>query len=74
MAKIINIASMAVSILALAFFILGFYSGKLIALECITVFQLTFLSLLTIENISPTFASLQFLSYSCGYNLSLLPS
>jgi hypothetical protein len=72
MANTLSIIAMAMSISVIAFFILGFYSGKLIMLEWVTVFQLTFLSLLTLENLSPTFASLRFLSYSCGYSLSLL--
>jgi len=73
MANLLDLISKVMSILVFAFFIIGFYSSKLIMLEWITVFQLAFLSLLTMENLSPTFASLRFLSYSCGYSLSILP-
>lgn len=66
--------ALGTSCLALVLFILGYFSGKLIGLECITVFQLTFLSLLTFENLSPSFASLSLLSYSCGYNIKNMQS
>ena len=45
--KILEYLAMGTSVLALVLFLLGYFSGKLIGLECVTVFQLTFLSLLT---------------------------
>lgn len=40
--------SMVLSLLALLFFFMGFFTGKLIALEMVTVFQLTYFSLLSL--------------------------
>lgn len=45
--KLLEYLAMGSSIFALVLFLLGYFSGKLIGLECVTVFQLTFLSLLT---------------------------
>jgi len=68
----VNIIALILTCLALLLFLLGYFSGKLVGLELITIFQLTFLSLLTIDNLSPTLNSLSFLSYSCGYNIHSL--
>jgi hypothetical protein len=70
--SIVANVAMAVSAAAAALFLLGYLSGKLIGLECVTVFQLTFLSLLTCENLSPSFYGLSYLAYSCGYKLKSL--
>lgn len=40
----------------------------------ITVFQLTYFSLLSLQNLNPTFSALRLLSFSCGYSLKLMPS
>ena len=45
--SIVGNIAMGASAAAAAIFLLGYVSGKLIGLECVTVFQLTFLSLLT---------------------------
>lgn len=45
--KLLEYLALGTSCLALVLFLLGYFSGKLIGLECITVFQLAFLSLLT---------------------------
>ena len=64
---------MVLTALALLLFLLGYYSGKLIALELISIFQLTFFSLLSAYNLSPSFVALKALSYSTIYNLVLFP-
>lgn len=73
-AKLLEYLAMGSSVLALVLFLFGYFSGKLIGLECVTVFQLTFLSLLTFEDLSPSFGALSRLSYSCGYNLKVQSS
>lgn len=62
----------ALAALGVGLFILGYFSGKLVGLECVTVLQLSFLSLLTCEDLSPSFYGLSYLGYSCGYNLKTL--
>lgn len=52
----------------------GFFKGKIIALELIAVFQLSYLSLLSLNRLSPIFYSLIGLSLSFGYTINLFPS
>ena len=47
---------------------MGYYTGKLIGIEVIFMFQMTFFALLTIDDLSPTFNALSHLKYSRGYN------
>ena len=63
---------LALTILSLLFFLLGYYSGKLISIELISVYQLTFFSLISTEKMSPGVAALRQLSYSTGYNFNLI--
>ena len=56
----------------LLIFLLGYYAGKLIAIELIFMFQLTFFSLLTIQDLSPTFFELSKLTYSRGYSFKVM--
>ena len=46
--------AIAVAILSLLLFLAGFLGGRLISLECLALVQLTFLCLLTIEDLSAT--------------------
>jgi hypothetical protein len=72
--KIVDYIALALSSLAVLMFLLGYLSGKLVGLECVTVFQLAFFSLLTCDNLSPSFYGLSYLAYSCGYNINSLQS
>lgn len=74
MSKIIYIFSMILSILSLISFLIGYKTGKIIGLELVTIFQVTFLSLTGLSNISPSFSSLSGLSFSCGFNINLSKS
>lgn len=65
---------MILSGIALFIFILGFFKGKIIALELIAVFQLSYLSLLSLNRLSPVFYSLIGLSLSCGYTINIFSS
>jgi hypothetical protein len=68
-ARIVKNIGIGTSAAALVLFLLGYFSGKIIVLECVTVFQITYFSLITVENLSPAFYGLSYLKYSCGYNL-----
>ncbi len=59
---------MALSALSLILFLIGYFTNKLIGLQLISIFQLTYFSLISVSKFSPAFLSLQMLSYSCGYN------
>ena len=65
---------MALSILSLIFFVIGFYSNKIIILECLFVFQIAFYSLICINELSPIQYSLTSLMYSTGVNHSFFSS
>jgi len=64
----IKYLSMVAGILALIMVIMALFGGKLIGLEAAAVIQLTYLSLITTDNMSPTFMNLNGLGLSCGYN------
>lgn len=66
-AALVKTLATAASLLALAMFLFGAFAGKLIGIELIAVFQISFLSLTTLENLSPSFESLSMLAYSCGF-------
>ena len=66
-AALVKTVATAASLLALAMFLVGAFVGKLIGLELITVFQISFYSLTALENLSPCFESLAMLGYSCGF-------
>lgn len=55
-------------ILAVLFLIAGIFGGRLIGLQCSGVIQLTFISTLTLQNLSPNFNALESLGWSLGYN------
>ena len=55
-------------------FLLGFYYGKLIAIETLMVYQLTLFSLLAIQDLTPSFNALTQLTYCKGYNLNISPT
>ena len=40
----------------------------------VAIFQITYLSIITIENLTPMYSSFSYLSYSCGYNVNLMKS
>lgn len=73
-AQIVGYVAMALAGASIFLFLLGYLSGKLVGLECVTVFQLTFLSLITCDKLSASFYGLSFLGYSCGYSLRSLQS
>lgn len=56
------------AILSIFFIVAGLFGGRLIGLECSGLIQLTFVCLLTLEDLSPTLSSLGMLHYSLGYN------
>ena len=66
-AALVKTAATAASLLGLAMFLFGAFAGKLIGIELIAVFQVSFLSLTTLEDLSPSFESLSALGYSCGF-------
>jgi hypothetical protein len=68
MATIAKYLAIGIGITAVLFTIAGLFGGRLIGLECSGVIQLTFICLLTQENLSATLTSLGFLGYSFGYN------
>lgn len=67
-AKIVKYLSLVCSVFAILLLLIGLFGGRLIGLECAAVIQLTFVSLISVENISPAFAELSGLAYSLGYN------
>lgn len=74
LATVFEYVAAGASLLALGFFFMGLFSGKIIALEMLAVFQVTYFSLLSLENLRPTFSALRFLSFSCGFSLKVLPT
>lgn len=66
-AAMVKTVATAASLLGLVMFLFGAFAGKLIGIELIAVFQISFLSLTTLENLSPSFESLSALAYSCGF-------
>lgn len=57
----------ALSIISLLFLAAGYFGGKLIVLEHITVLQLLALCMLSVHDASPTFAGLRSLQLSLGF-------
>jgi hypothetical protein len=55
----------------LVLFVVGYYSGRLIAIETVCLFQLTFYGLLGVNDLSPTFYGLTFLKFSKGYSIEI---
>lgn len=58
--------SFGVSGIALLLFLVGYFGAKLVALESIAVVQLSALLMVSLEDMSPPFGSLSYLSYSLG--------
>lgn len=58
MATIVRYISTGLAVAGVLLFILGFVGGKLVGLEFVAIIQLTFLSLLTLHKLSPTFYAL----------------
>ena len=71
-ADVVKYFAITIAVGALILFFMGYYAGKLVAIEVIFMFQLSFFSLLTITDLTPTFFSLSGLTYSKGYNLQLM--
>ncbi|MCB0369344.1 MAG: hypothetical protein KDD45_07790 [Bdellovibrionales bacterium] len=68
MANIAKYLAMFLGVCSVIFFMIGLFGRRLICLECLAAIQVSFLSLLTLEDLSPSFSSLEFLRYSMGYN------
>ena len=68
--NIVETLSLIVGITSLIFAFLGFFvpAGKLIVLETLSVVQMGYFSILSFEKIPPSFAGLQSLNVSNGYN------
>lgn len=60
--------SIALGVAAVLMTVAGLLGGRLIGLECSAVIQLTFLCLLTLEDLSPSLDNLTYLGYSFGFN------
>jgi hypothetical protein len=58
-----------VVVLALVGFLLAIFGSKLIGTEMIMVFQLTFLSLMDVGDLNPSFDFLKVLKITMGYNI-----
>lgn len=67
-ADVVKYMALLACSISLLFMVLGFIGGRLIGLECMATIQLSFLSLLTLAEVSPSFASLSSLGLSFGYN------
>ena len=59
---------MAIGFFSILLCLLGFFGGKLVALEAAAISQLTFYSLLSLNDMSPSYAALTKLAISNGYN------
>jgi hypothetical protein len=70
-AGMLQYIAIALAALGFLFFLFGYYSGRLIALELVVMYQLTYYSLLALDNLSPSFNALMYLGYSSGYHISL---
>lgn len=68
-AKIIEMLSTIIGYLSLILMIIGLIVGKLIVIEALAVIQISFMSLITLTNLSPTFSALLPLKLSFGYNM-----
>ena len=68
MAKIVIYLAIMLAVAALLLFLAGLFGGRLIGLECLALVQLSFLSLLSVEDLSATLSELQYLRLSFGYN------
>jgi hypothetical protein len=69
MAKIIELISSVIGYLSFFLMIVGLFVGKLIVIEALAVVQISFLSLVTLSNLSPSFCALLPLELSFGYNM-----
>ncbi len=74
MGKVTSYLSMALSGLYMLTFLTGFAMGKVYILEMVFIPQVTFLSLVGLNNISPAMAGLGFLKYVFGYSFTQLPT
>jgi cysteine-rich repeat protein len=68
LAAISKLASAGLSAAALGTSFLALLGAKLVGLEMIAVFQMSYLSLLAVDNMNPILDSLSALRFSCGYN------
>ena len=68
MAKIAQYLAIGLGVAALLLFVAGLFGGRLIGLECLALVQLSFLCLLSLEDLSATLSELQYLRFSFGYN------
>ena len=67
MASIVQYLSIIVMALYLLSMLVGFVAGKVYILEMSHVLQLTFLSIVCLNKVIPTFASLSFLKFIFAY-------
>lgn len=74
LAKILQYIVLTMAIIALLLFLLGFYCNKLIALELLALYQVTFFSLSSLTDLSPNYQALTYLSLCNGYNPDLFAS
>jgi hypothetical protein len=68
MADVVKYLSIFIGVAALLMFAAGFFGGRLIGLECMAVIQLSYMMLLTVEDLSASLSGLSYLRYSFGYN------
>jgi len=61
-------ASQILSAIALMISLIGLIGAKLIGLEMVAVFQIAFLSMLSLDDMNPIMDGLSGLQYSVGYN------
>lgn len=73
-ASIIYAVSLALSAISFLIFIFGMFSKKIVTLELVAIFQVTYLSLVALDHLPPTIYALRGLSLSCGFSLDLLHS
>jgi hypothetical protein len=72
LAAVIKYLTYILTGVGLLFFLVGNFGAKLMALECMAVFQLAALLQFNVHNLTPTSAALQPLSYSLGFSPFLL--
>lgn len=68
LAKAVNYISTAIGGLVLAVMLIGLFGRKLVGLETAAVIQIAYLSMISLDLMSPTFAALSVLGLSCGFH------
>lgn len=67
MGRIVQYLSLVVGLISLLLMVVGLVFGKLYILEMAAVTQITFVSLLCLDNLSPTMTGLSYLRFVFGY-------